>query len=104
MPEQNPANPENQAASRNNPENIHWFWRLTTKWWFFPVFYVMVALLLTLQNIAYEGLKDESPAFLFFVFAFSAGIYFFLKLFNLERIALGYVGAYALFFQYIIAD
>ena len=22
---------------------LHWFWRLTTKWWFFPAFYVFLA-------------------------------------------------------------
>ncbi len=24
---------------------LHWFWKLTTKWWFFPVFYLILALL-----------------------------------------------------------
>ena len=25
---------------------LHWFWRLTTKWWFFPLFYITLALIL----------------------------------------------------------
>ena len=26
---------------------VHWFWNLTTKWWFFPIFYLFLVLLVT---------------------------------------------------------
>ena len=31
-----------------NDSQLHWFWRLTTKWWFFPLFYFILALILAL--------------------------------------------------------
>ena len=36
------------ADLKQNPDDtqLHWFWRLTTKWWFFPAFYVVLALLI----------------------------------------------------------
>lgn len=37
-----------QQELKESDEQLHWFWKLTTKWWFFPVFYVSLALVLTI--------------------------------------------------------
>ena len=33
---------------KNKQEEANWFWELTTKWWFFPVFYVLIIFILYL--------------------------------------------------------
>ena len=42
----------NKKSSTHNPQTtekeLHWFWKLTTKWWFFPAFYVFLAFLLAI--------------------------------------------------------
>ena len=37
---------EQQQKSKESDEQLHWFWELTTKWWFFPVFYIFLIFIL----------------------------------------------------------
>lgn len=34
-----------KLLNRNSPDKINWFWNLTTKWWFFPLFWFLLAFL-----------------------------------------------------------
>lgn len=33
---------------KSDDSQLEWFWELTTKWWFFPVFYVFLTFLVTI--------------------------------------------------------
>lgn len=37
---------EKTQTSKIDDSQLHWFWRITTKWWFFPLFFYVTSLLL----------------------------------------------------------
>lgn len=43
------------AKQKQNADDsqLHWFWRLTTKWWFFPVFYISLSLITFFLSILF---------------------------------------------------
>ncbi len=71
-----------------NESELHWFWNLTSKWWFFPVFYVTITFL-TYLNV-YDKNDYELWVFLLFLLLLPAGLIFYidtiLQFFNLSDI------------------
>ena len=53
----------NSNTNKTDGSELHWFWKLTTKWYFFPLFYVSLSLIFT---IIYFTTK-ESVRSLFFL-------------------------------------
>ena len=39
---------DNQPQQNTDNSQLHWFWKLTTKWWFFPAFYLALVVILTI--------------------------------------------------------
>lgn len=37
-----------EIKQTSNDSQLHWFWRITTKWWFFPAFYVLAIVVLAI--------------------------------------------------------
>ena len=67
----------------NKDSELHWFWRLTTKWWFFPVFYTLFAMINAII-FAIKGQltlsKGFSESFIPSLFLAPNGILYFLLL------------------------
>jgi len=62
-----------QIKQPSGDSNLHWFWKLATQWWFFPVFYVALVLLLFLLHASLD--KELKLAnFLQFLFLMPAGL------------------------------
>jgi len=40
----------------NNKEELHWFWKITSKWYFFPIFYVFLAFIVAFIS----AIKDKN--------------------------------------------
>lgn len=76
-----------------NPKELHWFWQITTKWYFFPLLYVLMVLLLTIGEVWTLVLSDEryvinftsfsGQFFYIFISFFPFGLLWFLQLFGL---------------------
>lgn len=43
-----------QIKQPSGDSNLHWFWKLATQWWFFPVFCLIIVFVLSI----YLNLKD----------------------------------------------
>ena len=72
---------------------LHWFWRVTTKWYFFPVFYAFLAFLIAAVFIPvregyYSNLLDFFETFGFTLMLMPFGIAFFISP-NLDKISMG---------------
>src|SRR3989344_8691426 len=57
-----------ELKQKLDDSQLHWFWKLTTKWWFFPVFYVLFVVLLTIILWNQKG-GHSDEAFSFFLYA-----------------------------------
>lgn len=69
--------PENKPKSN---ENLHWFWKLTTKWWFFPVFYIaLVFIFLAIKGKLIEG-DDTIFNISMLLYLMPNGLFYFLGL------------------------
>ncbi|MEK6984597.1 MAG: hypothetical protein AABX33_08535 [Nanoarchaeota archaeon] len=62
---------------------LHWFWELTTKGWFFPVFYVSLVLFLSLVH-AYIDKEWSLFVFLQFLYLMPSGLGVLLNLLNIN--------------------
>ena len=77
---------------------LHWFWRLTTKWWFFPVFYGFLILVssllfaLTSKN-PFSFSHELGAAFDFSLVLMPTGLGYYIQLpidlFSKEPLSLG---------------
>jgi len=79
---------ENASKVQVDDSQLHWFWKLTTKWWFFPVFYVVLAFLATIQLLSINGkgtfsqFIDASAHIFFLILVFMpTGLQFYLSKF-----------------------
>lgn len=65
--------PDNNA----NNQQLNWFWNLTTRWWFFIVFYILASFVLEIFNLS-TGVFDRSEFLGFFaanlIFLMPSGI------------------------------
>ncbi|MBI2659428.1 hypothetical protein HYX05_05015 [Candidatus Woesearchaeota archaeon] len=69
-----------ELNQKSDDSQLHWFWRLTTKWWFFPVFYVfLVVLLVIIWKIKGEN-ENFIPLFFGLVITMPDGLLFFVEL------------------------
>ncbi|MEK6983619.1 MAG: hypothetical protein AABX33_03525 [Nanoarchaeota archaeon] len=55
---------------------LNWFWKLTTKWWFFPVFYVFLTMLLSLVDVIFHN----KPNWLTYIVFMPSGVMFIVQL------------------------
>jgi len=51
---------EDLSPKNTNTSEIHWFWRLTTKWYFFPSLYLILAIILSMLAIILKSNVFES--------------------------------------------
>ena len=79
------------AELKQNPDDpqLHWFWKITTKWWFFPVFYVIIGSTFFIKNSP----KNIIPLhFLLFLILAPSGILFYFNMFmTIQGLWLSYV-------------
>ena len=70
---------------------LHWFWKLTTKWWFFPVFYISLSLVAFLISVilvlTIESTFDMDDALLILI-TMPAGVIILLE--NIPAVSLGW--------------
>ena len=64
---------------KQNPDpddtQLHWFWKLTTKWWFFPVFYLSLNLLVFLLAITMFSITSADFEYvLFYILMMPSGL------------------------------
>ena len=106
----------NDSAQQNNP-NESWFWNLTTKWWFFPVFYVSLAVIYTTLALLlselgfgshYIGITSPSIIkvlvfFLYVLIFLPHGFFYFVYLLSGGRSgnAAGFWPAWTIFFHLV---
>lgn len=48
-----------QQQIKQSDEQLHWFWKLTTKWWFFPLLYVSLALIFSFIYSAQNYIEER---------------------------------------------
>jgi len=78
------------APPKQNNDELHWFWRLTTKWWFLPAFYIFLALLVPL--FVNEGTSaDVWSAYFISIMIMPVGILWFFSFLINEKILYDYI-------------
>lgn len=65
-----------QQKLKKSDEQLHWFWRLTTKWWFFIALYLFLVILLSF----YISIKYNASAFLGVILVMPLGIFYWFGL------------------------
>ena len=77
-----------KQKSFSSNKDVHWCWKITTKWWFFPVFYLFLALLGAVIWKLKGGEKEFLNYFIVLLIFMPAGLALFLGPI-LEKVSLG---------------
>lgn len=89
-----------ELIQKSDDSQLHWFWKLTTKWWFFPLFYLFLAIFLVIIWKIKGSDKNFIPLFFGLIIMMPDGL---LAILNLLRIIPKNVffSSLGLFFPYI---
>ena len=78
-----------QHRIKESDEQLHWFWRITTKWWFFLVFYLLLALILGILNVLFPPEPSMSEQVLNENFMIILSNILFASMFNIIALHIG---------------
>jgi len=81
-----------ELKQKLDDSQLHWFWKLTTKWWFFPVFYIILAMvypIIVLNMEKFQGSSNFKDAYLevlgTVIVFMPAGLSYYLTLIGLDE-------------------
>src|SRR3989344_8507999 len=82
-------------TSQYSSGSFDWFWKITSKWYFFPLFYILLVLIFSAIAASVEGddWNEIGSFFLLGLYFLPSGIFFFIP----ELTRLGEEGLYIIF-------
>lgn len=90
---------KNQPLSiqKSDDSQLHWFWRITTRWYFFPLFYFFLVFILTI--ILGIVSKNFISNFLLATFFMSDGLLYFVSIiFGIKEMYSGFADTFSTYF------
>ena len=79
-----------ESTQASDDSQLHWFWKLTTKWWFFPVLYITLSLLVMLTIVLFSlkkigGISDFFSLWMLIILFMPSGIFAIINLLLIHK-------------------